>query len=170
MKDITATLMNKGWNKSIIQKTADILAHAEAAKNPSMLFLEQLAFWVALGIAIIGNFVISVVIVPFLLLLQGTGLYFTVFIIGAAFGLLFNVLINYIEGLKQGQHIIAGAFIPALALINIYLITSLSNKLELLLQLTTPPHSPLGVSVVYVVGFVLPYVVQHFKHLKKKHL
>ncbi len=167
MKDY---LKSKGWTQAEVKKTYDILAHAEAEKSQSTRFLEQLAFWVALLIAIAGNLIISVVLVPFLLLLSGFGLYLTIFVIGATFGLLFNVLVRYIENLNQGQHIIAGAFIPALALINIYIITHFSNKLEILLQLTTPAHSPLTVSITYVAAFILPYIIQHFQHVKTRRL
>ncbi len=170
MKDLARALIGKGWGRTDVQKTADILAHAEAFKSSSMRFLEGAAFWISLLIAIIGNFLLSIVIVPLLLLLHGIGLYFTVFVVGVAFGALFNVLIKYIEDLGQGQHIIAGAFIPALGLINIYLITFFSNRLELLLGLTTPAHSPAGISVTYVIAFVLPYLLQHFSHLRSKRL
>lgn len=170
MKDYAAELAAKGWTRQDVKKTADILAHAEADKSTTVRFFEQTAFWIALLTAIVGNFILSVVMVPFLLLLSGAGLYFTIFVIGVTFGVLFNVLIGYIEDLGEGQHIIAGAFIPALALINIYLIAHFSNKLEILLQLTTPPHSPLTVSFTYVFAFVLPYVLQHFQHIKERQL
>ncbi|MEM2915785.1 MAG: hypothetical protein QXT19_00270 [Candidatus Woesearchaeota archaeon] len=170
MNDAETILRQKGWGRNEARKTADILAHAEASKSPSMQFLEHSVFWVALLVAIFGNLIISVVLVPFLLLLRGLGLYFTVFAVGITFGLLFNIIIGYIEKLNEGQHIIAGAFIPALALINIYLIAHFSNKLEILLQLPTPAHNPLGVSMTYVVAFVLPYLFKHFPHLKEKRL
>lgn len=170
MTDIHSSIGNKGWTAADVKKTRDILAHAEAEKSTSILFLEQTAFWIALLIAIIGNFVVSVIIVPFLLLLHGASLYLTIFVIGVTFGTLINVLIGYIEKLGAGKHIIAGAFIPALALINIYIITRFSNDLEILLQLTTPPHSPMLVSVVYVISFVIPYLLEHFDHVRKKRL
>lgn len=165
-----SVLAAKGWGRADIKKTADILAHAEAAKTPSMKFLEQSAFWVALITAIVGNFIISVVLVPFLLLLDGIGLYFTIFIVGVTFGALFNVLIHYIEDLGAGQHIVAGAFIPALALINVYILAHFSNRLEILLQLPTAAHSPLAVSATYVFAFVLPYVIKHADHVLMKRL
>lgn len=170
MRDYSSALASKGWGRTDIRRTADILAHAEEIKSPSMRFLEQAAFWTALLIAILGNLIISVVLVPFLLLLHGLGLYFTVFVIGVTFGLIFNVLVRYIEELGEGQHIVAGAFIPALALINMYMIAHFSNKLEILLQLTTPAHSPVGVSVTYVIAFVLPYFLKHFQHVKSRRL
>jgi len=170
MRDYTAALSRRGWGRAEVSKAADILAHAEAVKNPSMRFLEQAAFWIALLIAIVGNFIVSVVLVPFMLLLDGIGLYTTVFIIGVAFGTLFNVLIDYIEHLGQGQHILAGAFIPALALINIYIITRLSNTLEILMQLPTAAHSPAGISATYVIAFVLPYLLKHFEHVRNRQL
>ncbi len=169
-EDITANLASKGWNRAEVKRAADIIAHAESEKSTSMRFLEQMAFWIALFVAILGNFIISVVMVPFLLLLQGWGLYFTIFVIGATFGILFNVIIHYIEDLKEGQHIIVGAFIPALALINIYLIAHFSNDLEILLNLPTPPHSPIAISTMYVFAFVLPYFIKHMQHIKEGRL
>lgn len=163
-------LAQKGWSRAELNNAVDIMAHAEESKSASMHFVEKLAFWVTLLVAIIGNFIISVIMVPFLLLLSGVGLYFTIFIIGVTFGILFNVIIHYIEDLGEGQHIIAGAFIPALALINIYLITHFSNKLEVLLLLQTPAHSPLTVSVTYVIAFVLPFILKHLKHIQKHQL
>ena len=163
-------LAGKSWSKADLRKTEDILSHAEAEKSPGMRFLEQSAFWTALVIAIVGNFIISVVLVPFLLLLHGIGLYFTILIIGITFGTLFNVLIHYIEDLNEGQHIIAGAFIPALALINMFIIAHFSNDLEILLQLKTPAHSAVGVSVTYVFAFVVPYLLKHFSHLRHDEL
>jgi len=167
---VPSNLEAKGWSKAEINKAANIMAHAEAGKSATIRFIEQMAFWLALFIAIFGNFVVSVVLVPFLLLLSGVRLYFTVFVIGVAFGMIFNVLIHYIEDLEESEHIIAGAFIPALALINIYLITHFTNKLEILLQLHTPAHSPLWISVTYVVAFTLPYVIKHLQHIKEKRL
>ncbi|MEM4247309.1 MAG: hypothetical protein QXR48_02785 [Candidatus Woesearchaeota archaeon] len=170
MHDIASDLAAKGWSKAEVRKATDIMAHAEASKTATIRFIEQMAFWLALFIAIFGNFIVSVVLVPFLLLLTGIGLYFTVFVVGAAFGLIFNVLIHYIEDLEESEHIIAGAFIPALALINIYLITHFTNKLEVLLQLHTPAHSPFWISVTYVFAFTLPYLVKHLQHLKQRKL
>ncbi len=170
MENIAAELTAKGWSQAEAKKAADIMAHAQAEKSPSMIFLEQTVFWVGMAIAMVGNFIVSVVLVPFLLLLSGWGLYATIFVVGAAFGLLFNVLIHYIEELGEGQHIMAGAFIPALALVNVYIITHFSNKLEILLQLENPAHSPLFISMTYVVAFVLPYLIGHLQHLRKKEL
>jgi hypothetical protein len=165
---LAQTLAKKGWGALEVKKTTDILAHAEATKNPSIRFLEQLAYWTALLIAILGNFILSVVTVPFLLVLKGFGLYLTIFLVGIGFGLLFSILLKSLENLGSGQHIIAGAFIPALALINIALIAHFSNKLEILLQLTTPPHSPTLVSITYVTAFVLPFLLQHAAHDKSR--
>jgi hypothetical protein len=166
--DFAADLTAKGWSTAEVKKAADIMAHAEAEKTSTMRFLEQMMFWLILFVAIFGNFVVSVVLVPFLLLLSGLGLYFTIFVVGGAFGMIFNVLVHYLEDLQESEHIIAGAFIPALALINIYLITHFTNDLEVLLQLHTPAHSPLWVSITYVVAFTLPYVIKHYQHMMKK--
>ena len=170
MSDLSTRLAHKGWTRADINKAAHILAHAESSKTASMKFFEQLTSWVGLFLAVLGNFLVSVVIVPFLLLLEGFSLYATIFVIGVVFGTLVNVLIGYIENLGGGHKIIAGAFIPALALINIYLITYFTNDLERLLQLATAPHSPALVSVTYVIAFTIPYLLEHFDHVRKRQL
>jgi hypothetical protein len=160
-------LAHKGWSHAEIQKTLDVVKRAEAAKGFGLRFLEGTLFYVALAIFIIGNFVLSVVLVPFLILVKGFWLYLTILLFGATFGILFTLVLRYIERLNPGQHIIAGIFIPAIALINMYLIAYFSNQLEVLLQLPIVPHSPAVVSMVYVIAFIAPFLVGHAGHLAR---
>lgn len=117
---------------------------------------DALVYWVVLFIAILGNFVLSVVLVPFLLVLKGLGLYFSLFFIGASFGAVFWFILQSIESSQKKKRIIWEIFIPALALINVGIFAVLSNDLIVLLKLSTPPHNPMLVGAAYTFGYVLP--------------
>jgi hypothetical protein len=157
------THVHKEWSPDLAVKTEDILRRAEQRKPAWIRGLDSALYWVLLFIAIVGNFILSVVLVPFLLILKGILLYFSLFFIGASFGWMFSFILHNIEKLQKEQHIIASIFIPALALINVGIFAVLSNKLIILLKLTTPPHNPMLVGAAYVLGYVLPGAISHLR-------
>ena len=118
--------------------------------------MDDLLYWIILILSILGNFIVSIVLVPFLVAIQGWPLYLSVFGIAATFGYLFSFILRELEHLHPRQKIIANLLIPAIALINVTIITLLSNKLILLLGLRTEFHHPLMISGTYVLGYVVP--------------
>jgi len=151
------------WSTDFAAKTADILKNAEKLKPAWIRHVDGSLYWVMLFLAVVGNFILSVVLVPFLLTLKGASLYATLLLVGASFGWMFSFILHNIESLRKGQHIIASIFIPCLALINVGIFAVLSNKLIILMNLTTPPHNPFLVGAVYVLGYVIPGAVMHLK-------
>ena len=154
---------HKEWTPELAVRTEEILEKGQKSKPVWVLRIDSALYWVLLLLAIFANFVISVVLVPFLLILKGLALYFSLFFIGASFGLLFTFILHNIEKLEAHQHIIASVFIPCLALINVGIFAVLSNKLIILLKLATPPHNPLLVGAFYVFGYVLPGSIIHLR-------
>ncbi len=154
---------HKEWSPELAVRTEEILRHAEQRKPSWIRNVDNALYWVLLIIAILGNFVVSVILVPFLLILKGAALYFSLFFIGASFGWMFSFILHNLEKLQKEQHIIASLFIPALAVINVGIFAVLSNKLIILLKLTTPPHNPFLVGAVYVFGYVLPGSIAHLR-------
>lgn len=159
------THMHKEWSPDLAAKTEQILRSAEKVKSAGVRFVDSSLYWVLLVLAIVGNFILSVVLVPFLLALKGWPLYFTLFFVGISFGWMFSFILHHIEKLQKNQHIIASIFIPALALINVGIFAMLSNKLIILMKLATPPHNPIFIGAVYVLGYVIP---GSLTHLRKK--
>ena len=145
-------------------RTGQILRDAQAQKSRMVRFIDDSLYWVVLFIAILGNFIVSVVLVPFLLIFKGVALYASLLFIGVTFGWVLSFLLHSIEKFEQKQRIIVSLFIPALALINVGIFAMLSNKLIVILQLTTPPHNPLLVGALYVFGYVLPEAVHKLMH------
>ena len=156
------THVHNDWTPDIAAKTEQILRAAEKIKPMWVRHVDKSLYWVLLFLAIAGNFIISVVLVPFLLILEGLPLYFSLFFIGLSFGWMFSFILHHIE-LSKGQHIIAAILIPALAIINVGIFAALSNKLIIMLKLATPPHNPFIAGAVYVLGYVLPGAISHFK-------
>ena len=119
-------------------------------------------YWVGLVVAIIGNLLIAVTLVPFLMILNSIQLYIILGIVGFVFGGMFNVILKDIEHVDQSHHIVAGMFIPAIALITIYLMVSVSNRFNEIIN-NPNPHSAVVLSIIYLVCFSAPYFIYKVK-------
>jgi hypothetical protein len=159
MKDLKERLYEKGWSREEIEKTVRIFEEGKKKKSRAVILFDWFAYWAALIIAIVGNMVLSVLLIPFLLVAGSSFLYPALVILGLAFGFVFSVILKDIEEIESTKHIIVGMFLPALALINVYIITQLSNYLAFLMKLPYGIHQPIIVSIVYSVSFVMPYVI-----------
>ena len=117
---------------------------------------DRIIYWTSLVVLTICNFVVAVALVPFLLVVTTEALYLIVFALGLVFGFLFNTLITDIEHLEKRHHVFAGFFIPMIGLLDLFIMVDVANYLSFVLRLNTI-HSPLQVSLVYVLAFVIPY-------------
>ena len=100
-------------------------------------------------------------LIPFLLALRDMLLYTIIITLGVAFGLLFDLLIRDIDTLGSKHYIIAGLFIPCLAIINVFYMAGFTNTLTASFHLKNI-HPPLLVGAVYTIAFITPYIVSHF--------
>ncbi|MBI4146609.1 hypothetical protein HY489_04710 [Candidatus Woesearchaeota archaeon] len=148
------------WTQESVQKTQHIIRHAP--KHQWVQAVDEALYWVLMLLAIVGNFILSVVLVPVLIALNGITLALALFIIAASFGSLFSFILHGLEKVEHKKHFMASILIPSLALINVAIFTYLTNKLIILMHLTVTPHNPLLIGLVYVVGYVTPEVVAHF--------
>ncbi len=162
-------LLKKGFSKKEAKKTISILQKAEEKKSPKIKFLDSIIYWVLLIVAIIGNMVISIILIPFLLTFKRIPLYFIIIILAAMFGFLFDQLIRDIENLENKHIILAWIFIPSLAIINTYYMTSFTNHLVNTLELPLTLHSPPLISIIYVFAFIIPYIIHNLTELPSKH-
>lgn len=158
MKNIKTKLMKKGWRKSDINKTVKIIEKAKKSKHPKIKMLDKQVFSFSLILAIMGNFIISISLIPVLLVLNSILLYVIIVIMALTFGLLFELLIRSIEHLETKHHILLGVIIPIVAVINFVNMVIFSNKIEKILNIQNP-QNPYLVAVIYAVSFILPYAV-----------
>ena len=165
MEKLKKRLKEKGWSAQDISKTIKIVKEAKEKKHPAIKFLDKLVYWVALAIAIIGNFIISIALIPSLMALKSTQLFLIIAALGISFGLLFELLIRSIEHLETRHHVFLGVLMPSVALINIFIITLVSNNLVEIFKIDNP-HNPYIIGIVYAVAFISPFVF--YKLIMKK--
>ncbi len=165
-KTLAQKLAEKGWTKEEIDKTLNIMYSPEKSEGRAGYTrrINPIIYWTALIVMIIGNLIVSVVLIPFLLLLTGFQLYLVIAITAFAFGAMFNLVINDIEHIDPQHHIIAGIFIPAFAIVTVFVMVNVANRLSFVVQ-SPIQQSPVVVSIIYVVFFMLPYIVQKLRDM-----
>ena len=157
-KTLREKLSEKGWKEEEIEHALSIMKPGEARSPAIQPSANPLLYWLTLLISIIGNFLIAVAIIPFLIVLSNLQLYVVIALLAASFGAMFNFLINTMEHLDPSHHVVAGVFIPALAAITIFVMVNVSNRLASFFK-SPIIHNPVWVAVVYVVIFSAPYFI-----------
>ncbi|MBW2976467.1 hypothetical protein KY347_03405 [Candidatus Woesearchaeota archaeon] len=155
MKGIKKRLNEKGWSKRDINKTLKIIEKAKKSKHPKIKILDKAVYWFSLLVAVAGNFIITISLIPELIVLEGFQLYLVIITLGVSFGLLFELLVRTIENLKAKHHIFLGTIIPLLAVISFVVIL---GNMKSLVGIENP-HNSLLIGTVYAVAFILPYAV-----------
>ena len=132
------------------------------------LFFSNMIFWSALVIIIIANVLISVILVPFLIVLNSWVLYTIIVVLAATIGFLYNFLINDIEHLGKRHHRLASIIIPLLALGNIIVMVLASNRFIADLKIRNDAHNPWLVGLVFVIAFIVPYLIDQLRQVHRK--
>ena len=162
-EDLKDRLRAKGWSEEDIAKAAGILDRA--AESSGTKKIDLFVYWTGLIVSIILNVVVSGIIIPMMFMIHGLALIGLVFVISLFFGWVFYMLIKDIENMEVHHHIIAGLFIPAIALVNVFIIVNIGNRLisNLPSLLVVPKASPFQLSVVYAIGFTVPYLISQLR-------
>ena len=161
MQNLIKRLEKRGWGKREIAKAIKIIQKAKQSKPEHVKFLDKRIYWVLLIIVIVANFAISIALLPILIALKGFFLYFVIIVLGAIFGLLFELVIRSIERLEKKHHLLLAVLIPLIALVSILIISKISNDLISMLGLENP-HNTMLIGLVYAASFVMPYIIYRF--------
>ncbi len=171
---IEQRLAEKGWSKEEINKAANILHGKE---DPGKVYFSKqmnpVVYWLTLIVSIIANMVVSVVLIPFMLAVNNTlTLYTIVALLALAFGFFFNLLLTDLEYVDPSHHVIAGIFIPALAVINIIIVINVTTAIDRVLFGAQLEQNALAIGIIYVFSFIAPYLVTRlFDYLEtRKHM
>jgi hypothetical protein len=153
-------LREKGWSKEDIKEAEEVVAKRKREdKSRTGTFMNKVLYWSAIIVIILGNFIISMFLIPFLLVLKKVSLDIIIVTIAFAFGLLFNLLVTDIEHLEKKHHIFALVVVPVIALINFIMMVNISNSIAETINLPITRQNPYFIGVIYVAAFILPYVV-----------
>lgn len=154
-------LVEKGWSEEEAIKAHDILY--DPANQRKFLGITRGAstthYWLTIVILSVLNLFVSIVLVPVLIVFKPAAVNLIVLTIGLVFGILFNFLIRDIEHVQTEHHVAAGAFIPVVAIVNIFIVTAVAKSLAIRLNLDITQH-PAILSLVYVISFLSPYIVE----------
>jgi hypothetical protein len=158
IEHLETRMETKGWQPKEIEKTVTILEQAPQKRSDWVRFLDVILYWAIFAVSILANFIVSIVLVPLLLTITDAWLYAAIAVIALTFGSMLEVIIRETEWLQKRHYVIAEVFIPAIALINIYIIVQLSNRLAVILKLPGSNQSPLLIGAIYVLCFSLPHL------------
>ena len=152
-------LKEKGWPEEDIKKTEEIIERRRREdKSRTYVSMNRMLYWSALIVIVLGNFAISMFLIPFLLVLKKIGLDIIIVTIAFAFGLLFNLLVMDIEHVEKKHHLFAVIMIPIIALVNFIIMVNVANSLGEAMNLPITRQNPYFISLIYVIAFVLPYL------------
>lgn len=163
------SLIAKGWQEEEAKKTMEMI-HGEGKQEKHIEFRKEMnktVYWATLLVLTVANFLISLVLIPFLLILKPLQIGIIVVVLGVIFGMLFNLVIRDIEHIQTHHHMIAAIFIPALALINVFVMVEISNSLAERIG-TAGYENPIFIAVLYIAAFLLPYIISQFVEATKK--
>jgi len=152
-------LLEKGWSKEEIAKVEESLQWA----TQHDVHFSKIVFWSSLVVVIIANIILSLILIPFLIVLNKGVLFTLVIILGGTIGFIYNFLITDIGHLPKKHHIMAGIIIPFLALANMVVVVVVSNRFIADLQVKNAPHNPFTVAVVFAIAFIIPYVIDSIR-------
>lgn len=150
-----AHLEKRGWNAAEIHHAQQIL---EQPRKHDMHF-SLIVFWSALLVAIIANIVVSLVLIPFLVVLQGWVLHSVVVLLALVMGSLYKYLITDIGHLEKKHHHIASVVLPVLAFANLVVMVFVSRQFVTAAGVENVLPNPWIIGLVFAVSFILPYLV-----------
>jgi len=147
-------LQEKGWKEEEIKKAEGILEKEEKHDT----HFSKIVFWSALVVIIFANLLVSLILIPFLIVLNKWLLYTIIIILAGTVGFLYNFLIMDIGHLEKKHHLMAGIIVPVLALANMIIMVFVSNRFIRDLKVDNVQHNIWITAIVFAVAFIIPYI------------
>ncbi|HLC97510.1 MAG TPA: hypothetical protein VJC21_01890 [Candidatus Nanoarchaeia archaeon] len=154
-------LQEKGWNPLEIKRAEAVLEHAKEHD----LFFSKIVFWSALLVIVFANLAVTLILIPFLVVLNHWTLYGIIVLLAGMVGFLYNFLIADIGYLEKRHHRFASVLIPLIAFANVAVMVFAANRFMADLRVQNAPHDPFVISLIFGVAFILPYVLDQIRLL-----
>ncbi len=152
-------LLNKGWHEAEIKKAETLLEQTEKHD----VFFSKIIFWSALVVIVFANLIVSLILIPFLIVLNKWLLYILIVVLAGTIGFLYNFLVLDIGHLEKKHHLLAGIIVPLLGLINVIIMVIISNQFIKDLKVQNTTHNPWIIALVFAVAFIAPYLIDRFR-------
>ena len=108
---------------------------------------------------VFATVIVSLILIPVLIALTPGIVYFLVIVLAGMIGFLYNFLITDIGHLERKHHLWAGILVPLLALVNMVVMVTWSNRFITALPVQNLSHNPWMLGIVFAVVFILPAVI-----------
>ena len=162
MKILKTTLLKeKGWTEQEIERAKNIIEKHEWHD----VFFSKIVFWSALLVTIFANLLVSLILIPFLIVLNEWVLFSVVALLGLMIGFVYNFLITDIGHLEKKHHVWAGIILPIITLANLAVMVIYSNRFITELKVNNPLHNPWLIAGLFSIMFILPYLVSRFRKM-----
>src|SRR3989338_3909642 len=152
-------VVRERMNEKEIQRAQAILSETQHHD----VHFAKIVFWTAMVVVIFANLMVSLVLIPFIVVFQSWALYLVVVLLAGSIGFLYNYLITYIFHLERHHHVLASIIIPIIALANMLITVTISNRFIMELKIPNAAHNPWMVSIVFMAAFILPFVFDQMK-------
>jgi len=160
LKGLKERLIERGWSEAEAHRVHEIMHSKENVEKHITIKqnMNLTLYWMSLIVLTICNLLVSLVLIPFLLVLKSFFVDIIAVILGVVFGLLFNLVINDIEHIEIKHHLVAAVFIPSLAIVNVFIMVNVANRFAEILKLDIH-RNPLIISILYATAFIVPYII-----------
>ena len=154
-------LRKKGWSEKELKRLHKAKTHAQTHRSAAVKFLDRYLFWLVVLAAVVVNFVVAVLLVPFLLVLSSLHLFVVVIIMGICFGFLFENLLSDFAELSHHHYILIVGIVPSVAAVSVMVLSEFANFLITFLNLSNIQHHPLLIGLTYGLSFLFPFAIRH---------
>ncbi len=152
-------LLKRGWTAREIEQAMRILQEAPGKRSTLGYFLDVVISWLAFFVILIGSFVISVFLIPYIMLVPNYYLFPGIFFVALTFGALFSLITWDVQKIEETPRFNVGLYFFFVAIINITIINALCFDLARQLNFNWPMMKFVWIGISYVAGFMLPYAV-----------
>ena len=127
---------------------------------------DAIAFWTFIFVIIVTNFALSLLIIFFIIVLDHPLLYIITVILGLAFGLMYERLINGMSHIFAHHHVFAKLVVVLSAVVGVIYIVAFTSLFFNFYEIENKVYSHVGISIAYFVSFLIPYFIS--KAIQKK--
>ena len=151
-----AQLRKKGWNDREVQRVEMTVN----VPRPYDVHFSKIVFWSAFIVIIIANLIVSLVMIPFFIILPAWILYSIIILLAGSIGFLYNLLIMDIGHLERRHHRLAALLIPLLTAANFVVMVLTANRFIVETQAQVTQQNPWIIAVLFAGVFIMPYLVR----------
>jgi hypothetical protein len=151
--DITSAVQQKKWSKKDKKRALAMLHRGEKKKTRSSKVMYQLNYWLILFVLLCAQVLFAITLLPFLIIAEYLYVSFLVLLLGAGLGALASHIVSNIEKPIAGYMLCLGVFMTLSSFFTLYLATTVSNQLAILLGFVQAIQQPIIVGILYALAF-----------------